>query len=283
MKSRHPVAVTLGFLFLAAVCQPTEAPGAELKPATLEAFEKYVKATEARIDSELKSPSQYMYLDRLPETRRNTALAALKSGEVYMERLKTADQTGQEIKIPDGLIHHWLGVVFVPETTISQVLELVQDYDRHKDVYKPEVVRSKLMSRSGDDFKIFYRLRKKKVITVTLDTDHDVYYYSVQGTRCHSRSYTRRIQEIADADKPAEKPKPVGQDSGFLWRLNSYWKFEQKDGGVYLECESISLTRNIPMILSPLIKPFVTEIPKESLQMTLGSTRRVFVEETGKP
>jgi hypothetical protein len=252
---------------------------AELKPATLAAFDRYVKLTEIRIDRELKRPGQFLYIDGLSEAGQLQASSALKSGEVFMARLKTADPAGHEIKAPGGIIHHWLGAVFVPGTTLPQVLALVEDYDRHQNIYRPEVVRSKLISRSGNDFKIFYRLRKKKVITVTLDTDHDVHYFPIDSTRCHSRSYTRRIQEIEDADKPSERPKPVGQDNGFLWRLYSYWRFEQKDDGVYVECESISLTRDIPWLLSPLIKPFVTEIPKESLQMTMGSTRRVFVEE----
>lgn len=279
MKSRHFASVAfVATLYLGALSrEPADLAGAELKPATLAAFEEYVKATEARIDAELKKPDRYLYIDTMPEKRREEALATLQAGDVYMLRLKTLDPKGQEIRVPDGMVHHWLGAVFIPGATLSQVLALVQDYDRHQDVYKPEVVRSRLVSRHGGEFKIFYRLRKKKVITVTLDTDHDVYYYPVEGTRCHSRSYTRRIQEIEDADKPTEKPKPVGNDSGFLWRLYSYWKFEQKDGGVYVECESISLTRDIPLVLSPLIKPFVTDIPKESLQMTMGSTRRFFL------
>ena len=40
-----------------------------------------------------------------------------------------------------------------------------------------------------------------------------------------------------------------------------------------IECESISLTRNIPFGVAWLVKGFVTGIPKESLLMTLGSTR----------
>jgi len=278
--SYHGLRIPLALLlFLAAFSWPAEALSAELKPATLSAFQKYVAATEARIDNELKTPSSFLYIDGLPEAGRRNAYDVMKRGEVFMERLKTLDQAGHELKVPDGLIHHWLGVVFIPGATLSQLLALVQDYDRHQYIYKPEVLRSKLVSRSGNDFKLFYRLRKKKIITVTLNTDHDVRYYPMDATHCHSRSYTTRIQEVTDADEPTEKQKPVGQDNGFLWRLNSYWKFEQKDGGIYIECESISLTRSIPLIVSPIIKPFVTEIPKESLEMTMGSTRRVLLEE----
>lgn len=279
---------TFGFLLLLPVLTPQapEVLSAELKPATVAGFDRYVKATEARIDSELKRPDAFLYLEGLPEPRRSQAVAGLKRGEIYMERLKARDASGREIETPDGLIHHWMGAVFISGATLYQTLELVQDYDRHQGIYKPEVVRSKLVQHSGNDFKIFYRLRKKKLITVTLNTDHDVHYFPVDATHAYSRSYTTRIQEVADAEKPTEREKPIGNDSGFLWRLYSYWRFEEKDGGVYVECESISLTRDIPWIVSPIVKPFVTDIPKESLQMTMGSTRRALLEQlaaAGKP
>jgi len=270
---------TLGLLLALglAVPQEPELLSAELTQAKVAAFERYVKATEARIDAELKRPGAFLYVGGLSEAKRAAAQAALKRGEIYMERMQTRDASGHEMEAPDALIHHWMGAVFVPCATLKEAMELVQDYDRHQDIYKPEVVRSKLVSRNGNDFKIFYRLRKKKVITVTLNTDHDVHYFLVDDKHCYSRSYTRRIQEVADADKPTEKEKPVGMDSGFLWRLYSYWRFEEKDGGIYIECESISLTRNIPWIVSPIVKPFVTEIPRESLRMTMGSTRSALV------
>ncbi len=250
-----------------------EVLSAELKRPTVEAFERYVRATEARIEKELARPETYLYVDGLAEPRRAEVRAMLQRGEILMERLETRDASGREMKAPDALIHHWIGAVFVPGASLQRTLELVEDYDHHQDIYKPEVVRSKLVQRNGNDFKIFYRLRKKKVLTMTYNTDHDVHYFPVDATHCYSRSYTTRIAEVEDADKPTEHEKPVGRDRGFLWRLYSYWRFEERDGGVYVECESISLTRDIPWIVSPLVKPFVTDIPKESLQMTMGSTR----------
>jgi hypothetical protein len=266
---------TLGFLLALDVLGPQapEVLSAELKPPTVEAFNQYVQVTEARIEKELGRPEAFLYVYGLPEARRAPILAMLKRGEIYMERLKTRDASGRELSAPSALIHHWMGAVFIPGASLRQALDLVQDYDRHQDIYKPEVLRSRLVGRNGDDFKIFYRLRKKKVITVTLNTDHDVHYVPVDATHCHSRSYTTRIQEVANADKPNESEKAVGRDGGFLWRLYSYWRLEERDGGVYVECESVSLTRDVPTGLGWLIKPFITGIPKESLQMTMGSTR----------
>jgi len=261
-------------LFIACLLSQTpNLRSADLKPETLAAFSRYVQLTETRIDTELKRPGQFLYVDGLPEARRVQVLALLRKGEVFIEPLSTPDASGKEIVPPGGMLHHWLGAVFIPGATLGQTLDLVEDYDHHRDIYKPEVVGSKLVSRKGDDFKIFYRLRKTKVITVTLNTDHDVHYFRVDSTHCYSRSYTTRIAEVADADSPQEREKPIGHDHGFLWRINSYWRFEEKDGGMYVECESISLTRALPPIIGVIIRKFVTEIPRESLQMTMGSTR----------
>jgi hypothetical protein len=250
-----------------------EVMSAELASKTVEAFDRYVQLTEARINGEVSQTDKFLYLDGLAPPRRSEVLAALKRGEIFMEPLQTLDASGQKMEAPDAIIHHWLGAVFVPGANLQQTIALMQDYNRHQDIYKPEVVRSLLLSRTGNDFQIYYRLRKKKVITVTLNTYHDVHYFPLDPTRWYSRSYSTRIAEVVNADTPNEHEKPVGHDGGFLWRINSYWKFEEKDGGVYIECESISLTRDIPTGLGWLIKPFVTSIPKESLEMTMGSTR----------
>jgi hypothetical protein len=253
--------------------QTPQVMSAELRPKTVEAFDRYVQLTEARINGEVSQADKFLYVDGLPPARRSQVLAALKRSEIFMERLQTLDASGHKIEAPDALIHHWLGAVFAPGANLRETIALMQDYNRHQDIYRPEVVRSRLLTHQGNDFTIYYRLRKKKLITVTLNTNHDVHYFPVDSTRWYSRSYSTRIAEVANADTPNEREKPVGHDAGFLWRINSYWKFEEKDGGVYIECESISLTRDIPTGLGWLIKPFVTSIPKESLEMTMGSTR----------
>jgi DNA-binding transcriptional ArsR family regulator len=273
----------MGLLFLGSLLTPQapEVLSAELKPKTLEVFSRYVELTESRIQSELGRPGVFLYVEGLTEPRRSQVLALLERGEIYMEQLHTRDSSGHDLDPPDGIIHHWAGAVFIPKATLRQTLDLVEDYDHHQDIYKPEVVRSRLVRRDGNDFKIYYRLRKKKIITVTLDTDHEVHYFPVDATHCYSRSYSTRIAEVENADQPGEHEKPIGHDGGFLWRINSYWRFEERGGGVFVECESISLTRDIPTGLGWLIKPFITSIPKESLQMTLGSTRAALLAKLG--
>ncbi len=253
--------------------RPPQVMDTELEAATLEVYSRYVQATEARVKKEIARPGAFLYIDGLPSPGYIQVRQQLKQGEIFMDRMETLDASGRIIDIPDGLIHHWIGAVFIPRASVKQAIELAEDYNHHQDIYKPEIVRSKLLSHNGNDFKIFYRVRKHKVITVTLNTEHDVRYFQVDAAHAHSRSSSTRITEVENADRPDEREKPVGYDAGFLWRIDSWWRWEERDGGVYVECESISLTRDIPTGFGWMIKPFVTSIPKESLEETLGSTR----------
>jgi hypothetical protein len=266
--ARRLLAVTLaGWLLLAA---PVVA--SELKQETIAAFDRYVGLTEARIDAELAKGTPFLWVDGLPDARRAATYAQLRAGHVMIERLETLDD-GKPIHVPDGLIHHWIGTVFIPGATLAQTLALVQDYDRHQQYYHPDVMRSKLLAHTGNDYRIYLRFYKKKVLTSVLDTEHEVHYTVVDATHAWSRSRSTRINEVEDAGEANERLKPEGHDRGFLWRIYTYWRFEQKDGGTYVECQSVSLTRSIPTGLGWLIGPYVESVPRESLTFTLGATR----------
>jgi len=177
-------------------------------------------------------------------------------------------------KVPNGLIHDWIGAAFVPGATIDETLSLIQDYDNHKNIYQPEVIASRLVSCHNGDFQIYLRLLKKKIITVVLDTDHEVHYRSLDRSRWLCRSYTTRVAEVENPGSPEEKVLPADTGHGFLWRLYSYWRFEERDGGVCIECRAISLTRDVPFGLGWAIEPIIQKLPEESLVKTLEATRR---------
>ena len=246
---------------------------ADLKPNTIAVFNEYVKLTEARNEKELLRGTNLLWVDGLPEGERASAYEALKRGEVKMQKLETLEN-GEKIRRPGGMIHHWVGVAFVPGAKLRDVLVVLQDYDRQAQVYAPDVERSKIESHDGDHFVVFLRFRRHKVITVVLNTRHDVRYFRDSETRQHSRSSAVRIAEVENAGKSDEREKPPGQDGGFLWRMETWWRMEERDGGVYVQSEVASLTRDIPTGLGWLIGPFVTSIPKETLTFTLEATRR---------
>jgi hypothetical protein len=256
---------------------PAVAHGVELKKKTIDAFDTYTRLTEERIDKEKDGPV-FLYIDQLPEGQRKALQQRMAAGEVIINRMKTLEQ-GKEIEVPDGLIHHWRAIVFVPGANLAKTVALVQDYNNHERVYTPDVVRSKLLSRDGNDFHIFYRLRRKKVITVVMDTEYDVHYEPLGTKRMVSRSISSSIREIENPGQTNERAKPVGQDNGFMWRLNTYWHMEEKNGGVYIQCEAVSLSRDIPTGLGWMIAPFVESVPKESLVFTLGRTREALLQE----
>ncbi len=256
---------------VAAAPRPSPAP-AQLTQPTIEAFARYMRLTEARNDEELRRGAPFLWVDSLPDPQPQAAYAELRGGQVRMERLETLEN-GKPLKCPHGLIHHWVGAIFIPGATLEQTLRLLQDYDHHSIYYKPDVQRSKILERRGDDFKVFLRFRRKKIITVVLNTEHEIHYFPMDATRAHSRSRATRIAEVENHDAPDEREKPVGDDGGYLWRMDTYWRFVQRDAGTYVQCEVVSLTRDIPFALRWLIGPFVTSIPRETLAATLTATR----------
>jgi hypothetical protein len=243
----------------------------DLKPGTLAAFNEYVKLTDQRNENELRRGTDLLWIDGLPEGERARSYEALRHGEVKMQKLETLEN-GEKIRCPGGMIHHWVGVVFIPRVKLQDVLGVLEDYNHHAQYYAPDVERSKIESHDGDHFVVFLRFRRHKVITVVLNTHHDVRYFRDSETREHSRSSAQHIAEVENAGKSAEREKPPGEDGGFLWRMETWWRMEERDAGVYVQSEVASLTRDIPMGLGWLIGPFVTSIPKETLTFTLEST-----------
>jgi len=245
----------------------------KLKTETQAAFDRYVGLVESRNEAELKRNTNLLWIDGLPEAQRAEAYAELKRGDVKMRKLEILDNQ-KVIDCPGGMIHHWTGVVFIPGAKVEEVLGVLQDYDRHAMYYAPDVERSKIESREGDRFRVFLRFRRHKVITVVLNTEHEVQYFYDAPGRAHSRSSAVRIAEVENAGKSDEREKPAGDDGGFMWRMETWWRMEERDGGVYVQSEVASLTRDIPTGLGWMIRPFVTGIPKESLTFTLEATRR---------
>jgi hypothetical protein len=247
---------------------------ADLKPATVAAFDRYVRIAEARMATEVGDPRRFLIIDTDSEAARKARLAELRAGRISIERLE-AREGGRPIDIPDGLVHHWVGIIFVPGATAATAVALLKDYERHDEVYQPAVQRSTVLSQDGDSLRVFLRFFMKKVLAVTLNTDHDARFTTISPTRAYSRIVSTRIQEVADAGTATEHELPVGHDGGYLWRINSYWRFDERDGGVYIQCESVSLSRGIPLGFGWIVGPFVTSIPRESLTFTLETTRKV--------
>jgi hypothetical protein len=242
---------------------------------TAAAFDGYVAQAEARIGNGRSSAKYFLSLESLSAAQLDELMSRLRRGEVVIEKFGNTPE-----EIPGGLIHDWVGAVFVPGATVSRVIDMVRDYDHLARYYSPDVMQSRLVSARGDDLHVFMRLRKQKVVTVVLDTEYDVHYGRLDAAHQYSTSRSTRVAEVEDAGSADEHALPAGRDHGYMWRLNSYWAFEQVEGGVLVECEAISLTRDIPAGLNWVVGPFVNSIPRESLQSTLNATRAALNEKT---
>jgi hypothetical protein len=271
IRNRMPIGVQAGLMIWLATA-PAVALATQLKPEAAQGFDRYAQLTEARMRHEVAPRGDFLRVDSLPEPRRSQEYARLRSGETVAERLHTSEVSG-EIRMPGAMIHHWVGTIFIRGAKLADVLGIVEDYDRHAEYYKPDVMRSRILEHSGNDYKVFYRLRREKIVTVILDTEYNVHHHALDSTRAYSESISTRIAQVEHVGEPGESRLPPGQDDGFLWRLNSYWRYAEADRGVYVQCEAISLTRDIPAGAGWLVAPFVESVPKESLEFTLESTR----------
>ncbi len=238
----------MGFRFAVwALLAPQTMLLAGLKPETSAAFDKYTQLAEQRMDRELKEGHFLVLGD------------SSRSGMVVQEH------KSDEVAVPHGQIHHWLGGVFLPGLTLAQAAAIKQDYAHYKDIYKPDVVESRLIKRNGDEFELYLKIYKKQILTVVYDTYYTVHYYSPEPGKLFLRSYATKINEV---------DKPAGEDRGFLWRLNSYWRLQEADGGVYVECEAVSLSRDVPAFLNYVVGTFIKKFPAESMRNTLAALKR---------
>jgi hypothetical protein len=259
--------------WLAGVATPQ---AADLHANTAAAFDRYVRLTEMRLNEETRGTINFLWIDSLTEPQRHDADARLRRGEVIVRRTETRD-AGRTIDIPGGLCHHWLGTVFLPGVTLDRTAALMQAYGDYHEIYRPAVRRSQVLSRDGDHFTVSLQLTMKKVVSVVLNTEDDVSYVRASSARMQVRSVATRIAEVEHPDTPDEQEKPIGHDSGFLWRFNNYCGLDERHEGTYVQCETVSLSRNIPTGLGWLIGPFVTSIPRESLTFTLLALRRALI------
>lgn len=241
------------------------ATAAELQPATLKAWDEYIRSADGNMRSRLETGHPFLWTDESAERR-----LCVRNGEILV-----APMTGKGAEeVPNGLIHHWIGAAFLPHATIRSLLAVVHDYDRYKDLYRPAVTDSKAISSSaaGQEFSMTWE-RHVLFVTAAMEGQYRAHDFTVDAHRGYSITSTMRLQEIEDYGHAAERLLPPDQGKGFIWRMHSIARYEERDGGVYLELEAIALTRDIPASLRWLVKPVVNKLSVRSLETTLRQTR----------
>jgi hypothetical protein len=237
---------------------------AEPAPAAVAAFNSYIGALESRLARQHQSQNGLLAPLALPAQSESR----LRRGELIVERLTPT--TGADL--PGAMLHHWRGTAFAAGAKAADFERLMKDFNAYPEHFSPQVLQAKILSQEGDHLQASMRVRQRHVITVVLDTTYDITFGRLDARRGYSISRSTQISEIDSPGTPSERALDSSQEHGFLWRLNTYWSYEERDGGLYMQIESVSLTRSIPTGLGWAIGPFVESVPRESLEFTLRST-----------
>ena len=258
-KKIYPIGLLLMVITMGMVDSPVMA--AKLQEKTLTAWKEYVRLTEERIKEELNSSTGFLAQDFQAVPKAQMERDAALSGQILVEKMKTLNPRGRKIKVPAGTIHHWRGSVFIPDVELESVLAQVRYPAQQKDLQE-DVLESRILEEDEDSLRLYLKLVRSKIVTVTYNTEHLIEYQRHGEGLASSRSIATRIVELDQAGTPAEREKPEGQDHGFLWKLNSYWRYQQVDGGVLVECESLTLSRGVPAILAPFIQSMINGVAR---------------------
>jgi hypothetical protein len=204
------------------------------------------------------------------------------SGEILIEAIVALDKNGRPIDVPDGEVHHWRGAAFIPGVTLDTVLEPLEN-PSPENAKQEDVLDYRVLEKAPGRHKLYLKLQRSRIVTVRYNTEHLVRYRRHGPNRASSSSVATKIAELESAQGSQEREKPQGRDRGFLWRMNSYWRYEQVDGGVLVECESLTLSRSVPSILQLMARPLINGVARESMERTLQSLRTRMVERASAP
>ncbi len=273
--ARMPLAIAAATLTIGLA---TGAAAETLQAGTVHAWKAYVAATEGRIDREVRSKGRFLVADHCHDAV--ATREALARGTIVIAKLSTLDAGGRAMDVPDGLIQHWRGAVFLPGVSLDALLTRLQN-PNERGPHQQDVVALRVIDRQPDRLRLAIRMTRTKIVTVTYDTEHVIEYRRHGPQHVSSRSVSTKIVEIEDAGTPAERALPQDQDRGFLWRMNSYWRYEQVAGGVIVELESLTLSRSIPFGLGAIVEPIIDRIARESIDRTLENLRRTYARAPG--
>jgi hypothetical protein len=267
-RTRWMVSIACACLTFASVL----AEGAELRQEALKHWDEYVQIANSQMKDRLGTGGTFLWVDEAPDRNRR-----VREGKI----LVSPGAPHIPKPVPAGLIHDWIGAAFFPNTKLEDVMAVVRDYDHYQDFYKPSVVESKSLAVPGDDKFSMLLVNKEAVAKTALDSEYQACYQEVDDRRWYGVAYTTRIQEIRDYGHPGEKKLPPDEGSGYIWRLYSIARFEERDGGVYVELEALALSRDIPAAFRWAVDPIVRRVSRNSLLTSLRQMEEAVQSKAG--
>ncbi|MBV9265854.1 MAG: hypothetical protein JO061_06775 [Acidobacteriaceae bacterium] len=241
------------------------ARAATLRPDTVTAWNQYLQTANANLENRMRSGSSFLWSLQTAERA-----SRLRSGEIIVQPVSAQNPR----RVPGGLIHDWIGAMFLPDTTVDDVLSISRNYDHYRDFYRPSVTDSKVIARNGSEDKFSMVLINRDFFLKTaLKLEYQATNVTLDGCRFYSVSRTTRVQEIKDYGSADEQALAEGEGGGYVWKLFSVIRFEERDGGVYVEIEAIGLSRDIPVAIRPIAEPIVRRVSRRALALSLQQTK----------
>jgi hypothetical protein len=245
---------------------PAVVQGARLQPITSQAWDDYVQSATTRMEQRLNPGRSFLWVDDEPDR-----LAKVRGGEIVVS------PAGPQIpkKVPSGLIHHWVGAVFIPDVSLPDVERVLRDYARYKDLYRPSVIDSQAIALGDGNDRFSMRLLNKSLLLKTaFDAEYESSFVQVDNRCAYTIARTTRVREIDDYGSSSERVFEEGEGHGIIWSLFAITRLMERDGGVYVELEAIGLSRDIPGSMRWLIEPVVRRISRSSLATSLQQTEK---------
>lgn len=254
-----------GALFFVSVCSLQAQLVVKLSPQTIAEFERYANKVESQLNERWSGSKNFLVLDDNPEEKKKVL-----AGELFIKSMSG----DHPVAVTSGLIHDWLGAVFIPHVTPEHVVSILDDFNRHKDIY-PEITQSKTLERNGSTVTGYWRLEQKSgIVPIILNVTEEATYKPVSQEKWKGLTYAKKIIETDTGLFSRGKKFPLGEGHGYLWRLYGYWSLQAAQGGTIAECRTLSLSRDIPQGLNWAVAPYVEKQPRTSLASLLTNTRK---------
>jgi hypothetical protein len=191
--------------------------------------------------------------------------------DVVVEPGWPLDDTDPDAAVPDALAHRWRGRVLIRGISLDTLLDHLRSDPPGTN--QADVLASAILERADPALRVFLRVRRSRIVTAVFDTEHEVRIDRHGHDLATSQSVATRIVEVERAGSPDERVRPPDENRGLLWRWRAYWRYVQRAGGVLAECESLTLSRRVPVLMRPVAGPIIDGVARESMERTLTALR----------
>jgi hypothetical protein len=232
---------------------------------TMQAFRRYSAAVQRRAEAE-EATAHFLRMTALPDARKR-----LMAGEILTIRASEL-KLDPDVDIPDGQLQHWIGAAFIAHASLDRAIAGLQDYGNRKRYMQPVIIDSRVLSHTGDEFEIYLRLRQKALLPAVFDVVQRIKYIRPEPLHVLVESKSESVREVPSEDSPRGTP---ARDRGLIWALDDYWRLAEGDGGVYIECEALVLSRQVPAVIRWFADGMIARASRRMLDGTLKADVRI--------